>query len=114
MAKYFPEGGDVNSDFWPWASFKLPQGDVCKISDFVIAANANGRYIGRIHEIAQSTRNELSPDPDGILLQHFVVDRPTSRYGMPYLIPTNSWSLSPATVSVSSVKTTDRDADVGY
>jgi hypothetical protein len=41
----------------------------------------------------------MLPDPDAILLQHFVLDRSPNRYDMPYLHPTNFWTIAPISVS---------------
>ncbi|KAJ7659053.1 hypothetical protein DFH06DRAFT_1326896 [Mycena polygramma] len=80
------------------ASLTLHNGDHCVPGNFIIAQNPQSlgeTFVARVEEIIQQTGSlaAFSSKPDGVLLQHALINTTHSRYGMPSIQLLNQWSM---------------------
>lgn len=104
MGHLLPGLNPANDLFYLCALFVLRGGDRCRVGDFVIVTPPSSQtpLIGRVEEIVQRMNN-TGPHPDGVLVRHFTIDDSPNSYGMPYVLPTNHWSLEHPQVRHCSV-----------
>lgn len=94
MGKQLPGLKSPEELFYNCQLFTLEGGDRCRPGTFVLLRSASQSIptVARVAEVAQQPNN-TGPNPDAVLVQHCSLDYTPNVYGMPYILPTNTWTL---------------------